>query len=183
MLRRLESAGIEARGFEGEEQARFYGFGEKVDGDVVGEEERVGSVGNEAVAFGDVDFFAAVVEEKSLEGVFGFAGVVDDGRGEKFGEDDAAVGGEAERISDVAEGLVAASEFLAFEEAAMLAAGVLQPNVIVFEVVELGFEIAVNGVDDAAVGSVGEGGDVFVDGLERLVEVLSASGGDAAAAD
>ncbi len=65
----------------------------------------------------------------------------------------------------------------------MLAAGVLQPDVVVFEVVELGFETAVDGIDDAAVGSVGEGGDVFVDGLEGLVEILRVGGGHAAAAD
>jgi len=41
----------------------------------------------------------------------------------------------------------------------------------------------VDGIDDAAVRSVGEGGDVFVDGLEGLVEILRASGGHAAAAD
>jgi len=34
----------------------------------------------------------------------------------------------------------------------------------------------VDRIDDAAVGSVGEGGDVFVDGLEGVVEVLGASG-------
>src|SRR6266850_4097493 len=172
LLRRLESAGVEARGFEGEEHARFYGFGEEVDRDVVGEEERVGGVENDAVAFGDANFFPAVVEEQSLEGVFCFAGVVDHGAGEQLGEDDVAVSGEAERISDVAEGLVAAGKFLAFEEPAALAASVLQPDVVVFEVVELGFVVAMDGIDDAAIGSVGEGGDVFVDGLERLLETL-----------
>src|SRR5882724_286054 len=181
-VRRLESAGIETGGFEGEEHARFYGFGEKVDRDVVGEEERVGSVGDDAVAFGDADFFSAVVEEKGLEGVFCLAGVVDHGGGEQLGEDDAAVGGESERVADVAEGLVAAGEFLAFEKAAALARGVLQPDVVVFEVVELGFETAVDGIDDAAVGSVGESGDLFVDGLQGLVEILSFGGWQRAAA-
>jgi len=53
----------------------------------------------------------------------------------------------------------------------------------VFEVVELGFETAMDGIDDAAVRSVGEGGDVFVDGLEGFVETLRVGGGHAAAAD
>jgi len=38
-----------------------------------------------------VDFFAAVVEEKSLEGVFCFAGSSTDWRREQLGEDDAAL--------------------------------------------------------------------------------------------
>ena len=63
---------------------------------------------------------------------------------------------------------------MAFEKAAALAAGVLEPNVIVLELVELGLETAIDGVGDAAVGAEGEGGDFFVDGLERLVEILGA---------
>ncbi len=51
-----------------------------------------------------------------------------------------------------------------------------------FEVVFLRFEVTIDGVDDAAVGSVGEGGDFFFDGLQRLVEILGASGGQRAAA-
>ena len=148
------------------------GFGEAVDGDIVREKEGVGGVDDDAVSFGDANFFSAVVEDQRLEGILCSAGFVSHGGGKKLGENEMAVGRPAEGIDDVAEGLVAAAEFLAFEKAAALAAGVLEPDVVVFEVVELGFEFAVDGVDDAAVGSVGEGGDFFVDGLEGLVEIL-----------
>src|SRR5229473_3416919 len=105
-----------------------------------------------------------------------FAAVVHDRGGEELGEDQAAVRGPAKRVDHVAEGLVAAGELLAFEQAAALAASFLEPDVVVFEVVKLGFEVAINGIDDAAVGSEGESGDFFVDVLERLVEVLSEAG-------
>jgi hypothetical protein len=63
---------------------------------------------------------------------------------------------------------------LAFEKAAALAAGVLEPDVIVLELIEFGFETAIDGVGYAAVGAEGKSCDIFVDGLERLVEVLRA---------
>ncbi|OLC95315.1 MAG: hypothetical protein AUH86_12230 [Acidobacteria bacterium 13_1_40CM_4_58_4] len=94
-----------------------------------------------------------------------------------------AVGRPAEPIDHIAERLIAAREFLAFEEAAALAAGVLEPDVIVLEVILLGFELAVNRVGNAAVGSEGEGGDFFVDGLEGLVEILGAGGWQRTAAE
>src|SRR5229473_1105976 len=106
-----------------------------------------------------------------------FAAVVHDRGGEELGEDQAAVRGPAKRVDHVAEGLVAAGELLAFEQAAALAASFLEPDVVVFEVVKLGFEVAMNGIDDAAVGGEGESGDFFVDVLERLVEVLGGRGG------
>src|SRR6202040_2412345 len=53
----------------------------------------------------------------------------------------------------------------------------LNPNVVVLErVVEFCFHSAIDGIDDAAVGGVGEGGDFLVDGLERFVEVLGRRG-------
>ena len=58
-----------------------------------------------------------------MEGIFRFAAVVDDRRDEKLREDEMAVGGPAERVDQVAEGLCAARVFLAFEEAAALAIG------------------------------------------------------------
>jgi hypothetical protein len=45
----------------------------------------------------------------------------------------------------------------------------------VLQIVFFGFDIAANGIDDAAVGSERESGDFVVDVLERLVEVLRAS--------
>src|SRR5207302_6084540 len=60
-----------------------------------------------------------------------------------------------------------------FEETAALAASVLDPDVVVLErIVNFCFHSAIDGIRDASIGGVSEGGDVFVDGLERLVEVL-----------
>jgi hypothetical protein len=62
---------------------------------------------------------------------------------------------------------------LSFEKAAALAAGFLEPDVVVFErVVGFCFELAIHGIDDAAVGRESESGDFFVDALKRLVEIL-----------
>jgi hypothetical protein len=120
---------------------------------------------------------AAFVQHKRLEGIFRFAAVVDDRRDKKLREDEMPIRGPAERVDQIAEGLRAARVFLAFEEAAALAVGFLEPNVVVLERVEdFCFDFAIGGVNDAAVRSVGEGGDVLVDGLERLVEVLGWSG-------
>src|SRR6266403_2442613 len=83
----------------------------------------------------------------------------------------------AEPVDEIAERLGAARVFLSFEETAALAAEVLNPDVVVLErVVNFCFHSAINGVNDAAVGGVGEGGDVLVDGLERFVEILGAGG-------
>src|SRR2546430_150435 len=178
----FDGAGIKPGGFQGEEHARLYGFGKEIDGDIVGKKEGIGGIGNDAVTLGDANLVAAVVEEKGHEGIFGPAGIVDDGSGEKTGEDEVSIRRPAEGINDVAEGLVAVVEFLAFEKTAALAVGVLEPGVIVLEVVELGFEVAMNGIDDAVVGSKREGSDVFVDGLEGLIEILGEGGGNGAAA-
>ncbi len=125
---------------------------------------------------------AGIVEEHGLEGVFGPAGIVDDGSGEKFGENHAAVGRPAEGIDDVTERTITTSELLAFEETTALAARILKPNIVVLEVVFFGLEMAIDGIGDAAVGGVGEGGDFLVDGLEWLVEILSFGGRQRAAA-
>src|SRR5258708_16698001 len=89
-----------------------------------------------------------------------------------MGEDQAAIGGPAKGVHHVAEGLVAEGELLAFEQAAALAASFLEPDIVVFEVVKLGFEFAMNGIDDTAIGCAGESGDFFVAVLERLVHLL-----------
>src|SRR5260370_23764301 len=94
-----------------------------------------------------------------------------------------AGGGQAEGIDEITEILIAARVFLSFEETAALAASVLDPDVVVLErVVDFCFHFAIDGIDDAAVGGVGEGGDLLVDGLEGLVEVLGAGGGQRTAA-
>jgi hypothetical protein len=43
--------------------------------------------------------------------------------------------------------------------------------------------MAIDGIGDAAVGSEGEGGDVFVDGLKRLVGILGFALGQRATAN
>src|SRR5207302_1084409 len=112
-------------------------------------------------------------EEKRLNGVLGLAGVIEDGGREKLREDEMAVGGPAKRVDEIAERLIPTRVFLPFEETAALAAGVLDPDVVVLErVVEFCFEFAVDGIDDAAVRSISEGSDFLVDRLEGLAEIL-----------
>src|SRR5207245_1238495 len=168
--------GGKTHGFDGKERTGLHGFGEVDDGGIIGEPGGVRSVGDHAVTLGDANFLAGVVEDERLRGVLGFATVVHDRGGEELGEDQAAVGGPAKGVNHVAEGLVAAGELLAFEQAAALAASFLEPDVVVFKVVKLGFEVAMNGIDDAAIRGEGESGDFFVDVLERLVEVLGEAG-------
>jgi hypothetical protein len=120
---------------------------------------------------------AVVVEDESHEGIFGLARVVYNGGGGKLRKKETAVGRPAERIDDVAEELGAAIELLTFKEAAALAVRFLEPDIVVVEVVEFGFEATMNRIGDAAVGGEGEGGDVLFDGLERLVEILGAGRG------
>jgi len=148
-----------------------------------GSQVALAGVEDDVVAFVEADFVAGVIEKKRLEGVLGLAGVVDDGGGEKLREDEMTVGGPAEGVDEVAEGLRAASVFLAFEESAALAVGFLEPDIVVLEVVGSCFEFAIDGIDDAAVGGVGEGGDFVVDGLERFVKILGAGGKGTAAGE
>src|ERR1700687_2580663 len=176
-IKRRNRAGGGARELQGEEQAGLQGFREVSDGGVIGQTDAVGGVRDYAVTFVDADFLAGVIEEKSLEGVFGLAGIVDNGGGEELGENHAAVGRPAEGIDEIAERVIPARVFLAFEETAALAASVLDPDVVVLErVVEFCFDSAIDGIDDAAIGGVGEGGDFLVDGLERLFKVFGFGG-------
>jgi hypothetical protein len=87
-----------------------------------------------------------------------------------------AVGGPGERFDEIGEGLVAKSEFFAGEEAAAMAAGVKEKDVVALEVVFFGFVDAADGEGNAAIGGVGEGGDIIVDVDEGLFEVLGAGG-------
>src|SRR5260370_1362705 len=130
-----------------------------------------------------MDFPAGVVEEHRLEGIFRLTAVIENRRGEKLREDEMTVGGPAERVDEIAEGLIAARILLPFEETTALATCVLDPDVVVLErVVDFRFHSAVDGIDDAAVGGVGEGGDFLVDGLERFVEILGFGGRQSATA-
>jgi hypothetical protein len=149
----------------------LHDLGEIDDGGIVEEPGSVGGILDDTVQAPGMDLLAIVVEDESHESVFGFAGLVDDGSGEKLREGEAAVGRPAVGADGVGEGRIAADKFFSREEAATLAVALLEPDVVALEIVDLGFEKAADGVDDATVRSVGEAGDVFVDGLERLVEI------------
>jgi hypothetical protein len=97
-----------------------------------------------------VRFVAGVVEQERLEGVCGVAAVVFDRSGHQLGEKIVAVGGPAKGIDQVAHELIAARILLTFEKAAALAVAVLDPHVIVLQVVFFGFEVVVDGKDDGA---------------------------------
>ncbi len=99
-----------------------------------------------------------------------------DGGDEKLGKEIAAVGRPADGIGEIAEQLVVARVFLAFQETMAMAASILDPEVVVLEVVLLGFELVIDGKGDSVVGTEGKRGDFVVDGTERVVEVLGAGG-------
>jgi hypothetical protein len=161
---------------EGKEHTRLESFGEVDDGVAVEEKSSVRTVTNDAVAFAKMQFVAGVVEGQGDHGVFGAVGFVIDGGGEELGEDEMAVGRPVEGVGGVGKEFVAASVFGAFEKAALLAVGFHEPDVVVLEVEFFGFDVAADAVDDAAVRGKAEGGDLFVDGLERLVEILGVGG-------
>ena len=162
----------EASEFKSGENLRLCDFGEVSDGVAVHEPLSRSGIENEVFALGDAEFVTGIVEEKSLKGVFGSAGVIGNGGGDEAREDKTATRGPLKRVNDVAESLRAARIFGAFEDAAALAAGFLNPDVVAAEFVLFCFEHAASGEDDTAVGGDGEGGDVFVDVMERFVEIL-----------
>lgn len=149
---------------EGEELARLDGFIEIDDRGIVLKPGGVVAVLDDALTFAEVKFFAAVFEGERLEGVFG-ATFFDDGGGEKLREDQTAVGGPMEGIDGVGEKFFAAVELVALKEAASFAVGVLNPDIVVLQIVFFSFDVAADGVGDASVGSEAEGGDFFVDVL------------------
>jgi hypothetical protein len=61
---------------------------------------------------------------------------------------------------------------LAFENTASLAVWLVNPDVVVLEVVKLRFELVIGGKSDGVVGTEGERGDFVVDGMKRIVEGL-----------
>ena len=120
-----------------------------------------------------MDFFAAVFKRESHGGIFGPATFVDHAGGKELREEHAPIGRPAESVDGIGEKSVAAVEFVALEQTAALAVSFLDPDVVVLQIVFFGFDIAANGIDDAAVGSERESGDFVVDVLEGLVEILS----------
>ena len=151
-------------------------MGEIGDGVVVGEKGGIGGGQDEVVALFDAKFVAGVVEEKRLDGVGGTAAVVLHGGDHELDEEIAAVWRPANGVCEVTEEPIVARIFLAFEEAASLAVWLLNPDVVVLEVVKLGFDLAIGGKSDGVVGTEGEGGDLVVDGMKGIVEVLRLGG-------
>ena len=119
---------------------------------------------------------AGIVEKKKSAGLVGRAFRIGSDGIELHGED-VAVGRPGEGFDEIGEGLVAKCEFFASEEAAALAVSVEEKDVVALEVVFFCFVDAADGEGDAAIGGVGEGGDIIVDVDEGLVEVLGTSGG------
>jgi len=73
------------------------------------------------------------------------------------------------------DGVFVDGEFRAFEDAAAFSARVLNPDVVVLEIVFFVVNIAADAKGDAAVGGDGERGEFFVDGEGGFVELLSGS--------
>jgi hypothetical protein len=144
---------------------------------VVAEPEGIAGFEDEGIFAGGMKFAAGIIEEEERGGILAGAGVGIHGGGEKLDGDDVGVGRPGEGFDLVGEELVFVSEFLAFEEALALAAGVEEPDVVALEIVLFGFEHAADGEDDVAIGGVGEGGDFFVDVGYGFVEVLGGGGG------
>src|SRR5207302_602507 len=132
----------------------------------------IGGSEDEVVAFVDAKSVAGVVEEKRLDGVGGVAALVLHGGGHELDKEIAAVRRPANGVHEVAEQLIVARIFLAFEKMASLAVWLVNPDVVVLEVVKLGFELVIGGKSDGVVGTEGEGGDFVVDGMKRIVEGL-----------
>jgi hypothetical protein len=165
-----------------EQHTRLDLFVEVDNGRIVLQPAGVEAVLDEAFAFAEADFLAAVFKRQGLEGVFGTA-FVDDAGGEKLGENEAAVGRQVEGVDGVGEELFAAIELVTLEKAAAFAVGFLEPDIVVLKIVFFCFDVVADGIDDAAVGGEAESGDFFIDGLERFVEILSASRGNEKAAE
>src|SRR5579883_127076 len=157
---------------KGEEDAGLEGFGEIDKGTAVGKPHGVAGVLDETVRATGAGFAAIVLDGEGVDGVFGFSRFVENGRGEELSKEIFSAWGPAKGVHDVGEGLSATEEFFALEDAATLAAGFLDPDIVVLEVVLLGLKAAIYGVNDAAIGGKGEGGDFVVDGLQRLIDFL-----------
>lgn len=162
-------------GLEGKELAWLYDLREIDEGRIVLEPIGIGGIGNQAVAATHANFFAIIFKDEGFERIGSFAGVFDGGY-EHLSKDQVVVRRPAEGIDDVAELLVAPKKFFTLQDATGFAAGLLNPDIVMLEFVLFGFDGLIDGVNDAAIGGVGKGGDIFVDGLQRFVDVLSTSG-------
>src|ERR1700738_4485382 len=96
---------------------------------------------------------------------------VNDGSSEKLRENQPAIWRPAKRIDNVAERRVTTREFFPLQQAAAFSAIFLQPDVIALEVILLSVKMVAHGIDDPAVGSKGERGDIFIDIEQRLFDV------------
>jgi len=148
------------------------------EGGVVAEPEGILGVHHEGFLAAGTQLVAGIVEEKKSAGLLGGAAFGIRSDGEELHGEDVAVGRPGEGFDEIGEGLVAKSEFFASEEAAALAVGVEKKDVVALEVVFFGLVDASDGEGNAAIGGVGEGGDIIVDVDEGLVEILGASGGE-----
>jgi len=146
-------------------------FGKISDGGAVGEPSRVAGFEKNILAVGKLDDLAGVFDDQHDARVGGVGVVFSGQRQEDFGEDGVAVGPPMKCFNAVAEERVAVNELVAFEKTAATAARFLEPDVVALEDELFGFYDLRDGVNHVAVGSEGEGGDVFVDGLQRLLEI------------
>ena len=163
---------------QGEELAGGDLFGEVDEGGVIAEPQGIFSVHHKGFLAAGTQFVAGVVEEQKSAGLVGRAAVGIRRDGVELHGEDVAVGGPGEGFDEIGERLVAKSEFFAREEAAAMAAGAEEKDVVALQVVFFCFVDAADGEGNAAIGGVGEGGDIVVDVDEGLVEVLGASGGE-----
>jgi hypothetical protein len=168
-----DGAGADIQKFEGEEALGIIAVSEVGEGLIVAQPDGELRVGDESVFSIGADFAAGVLEKKEGGIVFAGAGVGVHGSGEEGDGDDVGIGRPGEGFNLIGEKGLAVGEFLAFEDALALSAGLHEPNVVALEVVFFGFEHAADREDDAAVWGVGERGDFLVDGDGGLVEVLS----------
>ena len=152
-------------------------FGEVDERGVIAEPEGIFGVHHERFLAAGTQFVAGVVKEQKSAGLVGRAALGIGGDGVELHGEDMAVGGPGEGFDEIGERLVAESEFFAGEEAAAMAAGVKEKDVVALEVVLFCFVDAADREGDAAIGGVGEGGDIIVDVDKGLFEVLGAGGG------
>jgi hypothetical protein len=160
----------------GEEGAGSDILGHVDEGGVVSEPERIFGVHDERPFAAGTEFVAGIVEEKKGTSLVGVAVIGIDSDSEELNGDDAAVGRPREGLDEIGEGLIAEGEFFSGEEAAALAVGFEEEDVVALVVVLFGFVHAADGEGDAAVGGVGEGGDFLVNVDEGLIEVLGGGG-------
>jgi len=154
-----------------EKQARLQRFLEKGHGGAVGQPARMRRFKKEILAVSEFEQLAGVFEDQGHLRVAGGAAVVGNHGDKKLGKDGVAVGREVESIDAVTEKRIAVDEFFALQNAAALAVGILKPDIVPLQIVLFGFQKLANGINDAAIGAEGEGGDVFVDGMQRLFQV------------